>query len=262
MLKKLKKIIQQAGQMALDDYLKAESVIQHKAEIDLVTETDLMLEKFLQKEILKLYPEHHFLIEESDDQLKSVDHLWIIDPLDGTTNFAHRFPFFAISIAYERSGEIILGLVYVPKMQELFWAEKGKGAFLNGEKIKCSSTTQISNALIATGFPYDRWHKGDFYLQEFAAFMKRTQGVRRAGAAAVDLCYTACGRLDGFFEHKLKPWDTAAGCLIVSEAGGRISDYQGNDRHYTADTIIASNGSIHAKMIEILAQAHQVKIGE
>jgi myo-inositol-1(or 4)-monophosphatase len=260
MLEKIKNIIKQAGYLARQDYDKSVSTITHKGNIDLVTETDLKLEQFLKEEILKIYPDHYFLIEESDDQLKSVDHLWIIDPLDGTTNFAHRFPIFAISIAYERYGEVVLGVVYVPKLDELFWAEKGSGAFLNGERITCSTTDKISNSLIATGFPYDRWEKGDFYLQEYAAFMKRSQGIRRAGAAAVDLCYTACGRLDGFFEHKLKPWDTAAGCLIVNEAGGRITDYQGNSRHYSAITIIASNGKIHPEMIEILAQAHQGNI--
>jgi len=153
--------------------------------------------------------------------------------------------------------EIVLAVVYIPFFNELFWAEKNKGAYLNNKEIHISCTKEISQSLIATGFPYDRWQDGNFYIKEYAAFMKRSQGVRRAGAAVIDLCYTACGRLDGFFERKLKPWDTAAGSLIVKEAGGKVSDYSGNGRHYTDSTIIASNQYIHNQMIDILANAHR-----
>jgi myo-inositol-1(or 4)-monophosphatase len=258
-LEQIKQIVKQAGGIALQDYSRASSIVTHKGEIDLVTDTDLKLESFLKDKIMKLFPQHDFLIEETDNQIKSSNNLWIIDPLDGTTNFSHRFPFFAISVAYEKDQEMQLGIVYLPKLDEMFWAEKGKGAYLNGSLILTSRVEEISQSLIATGFPYDRWQKGNYYLQEYSAFMKQCQGVRRAGAAAVDLCYTACGRLDGFFEHKLKPWDTAAGSLIVTEAGGKVSDYLGKKRHYSDATIIASNDLIHNDMINILAASHQEK---
>jgi len=257
MLEIIKRIIKQAGKIALAGYNNSDKIIQHKGTIDIVTETDLKIEDFIRSEILKYYPEHDLLMEETDNQLKKSNHLWIIDPLDGTTNFAHRFPFFAISIAYEEKQILKLAAVYIPFLQELFWAEKDKGAYLNDRKIKVSETVEISQSLIATGFPYDRWQKGDCYLREFAAFMKRSQGVRRAGAAAIDLCYTACGRLDGFFERKLKPWDTAAGSLIIREAGGKVTNYSGNLQHYTDDTIIASNGIIHHNMLNILSRVNQ-----
>jgi myo-inositol-1(or 4)-monophosphatase len=257
MLETIKKIIKQAGKIAIADYNASDKIIHHKGAIDIVTQTDLKIEDFLKSKILKNYPDHDLLMEETDNELKKSNHLWIIDPLDGTTNFAHKFPFFAISIAYEENQIMQLAAVYIPFLQELFWAEKDKGAYLNGRKIQVSETAEINQSLVATGFPYDRWQKGDHYLQEFAAFMKRTQGVRRAGAAAIDLCYTACGRLDGFFERKLKPWDTAAGSLIIREAGGKVTNYSGDLQHYTEDTIIASNGIIHQNMLDILSQVNQ-----
>ncbi|KQC11406.1 MAG: hypothetical protein APR54_10940 [Candidatus Cloacimonas sp. SDB] len=257
MLETIKKIIKQAGKIAIAGYHASSKVIHHKGATDIVTQTDLKIEDFIRSQILQYYPDHDLLMEETDNELKKSNHLWIIDPLDGTTNFAHKFPFFAISIAYEENQIRQLAAVYIPFFQELFWAEKDMGAYLNGRKIQVSETAEISQSLIATGFPYDRWQKGDYYLQEFAAFMKRAQGIRRAGAAAIDLCYTACGRLDGFFERKLKPWDTAAGSLIVREAGGKVTNYSGDLQHYTEDTIIASNGIIHQNMLDILSQVNQ-----
>jgi len=252
-INKLMEIIRTAGAMALEDYYSLATEIEFKGNIDLVTKTDLRIEEYLKQQISSLHPGHDFLIEETDNELKDSNNLWIIDPLDGTTNFSHRFPLFAISIAYEKNKEIILGITYIPYLKELFWAEKGKGAFLNGRKIYTSVTSDISTSLIATGFPYDRWQEGDLYLKEFAAFMKKCQGIRRAGAAVIDLCYTACGRLDGFFERKLKPWDTAAGSLILQEAGGLVTDYSGKPRHYSDSTIIASNKKLHSEMQKILA---------
>jgi len=256
LLELIKKVIKEAGNLAMEDYYSPDVSVTYKGDIDLVTQTDLKIEKFLKESIKSMYPKHDFLIEETDNLLKDSNDLWIIDPLDGTTNFSHKFPFFAISIAYEKNSEVVLAVVYIPFFKELFWAEKDKGSYLNNMKIQVSSTNEISRSLIATGFPYDRWEEGDFYLKEYAAFMKKTQGVRRAGAAVIDLCYTACGRLDGFFEHKLKPWDTAAGSLILKEAGGRITDYSGKERHYTDNTILASNNILHQQMLDILSAAH------
>ncbi|MDP8268906.1 MAG: inositol monophosphatase family protein [Candidatus Tenebribacter davisii] len=204
-------------------YNKTETNIKYKGNIDLVTETDLQCEEFIISSIRNKFPEDAILSEESEVINDGAPIKWIIDPLDGTTNFAHRYPFCAVSIGVEELGIMKYGVVFAPILNELFYAEKGKGAFLNNNSISVSKGTKISTSLIGTGFPYDRWEKGDFYIKEYLAFTKKCQGVRRAGAAAIDLCYVACGRLDGFFERKLKPWDTAAGSLIVSEAGGTVS---------------------------------------
>ena len=244
------------GKILREAFNQSESKIRHKGEIDIVTETDLECEELIVSRIRGKFPADGILTEEQDTVKSASGRRWIIDPLDGTTNFSHRFPFCAVSISLEIDGEIKYGVVYAPILDELFLAEKGKGAFLNEKKIQVSKTDKISNCLVATGFPYDRWQKADFYIKEFLAFTKRTQGVRRAGAAAIDLCYVACGRLDGFFERKLKPWDVAAGNLIIKEAGGKITQFDGADWQITEQTILASNGIIHDEMIGILGRAH------
>ena len=183
-------------------------------------------------------------------------HRWIIDPLDGTTNFAHSYPQFCVSIALERDDEVILGLVYDPLRGECFKAVKGEGATLNGGSIHVSAVKELDKALLATGFPYDQREKADFYLVLFKAFMTRSQGIRRNGSAALDLCYLACGRIDGFWELKLRPWDTAAGTLIVAEAGGRLSDLSGNKFSIWGEETLASNGAIHDEMVNIATTAH------
>ncbi|MBN1949070.1 MAG: inositol monophosphatase [Candidatus Cloacimonetes bacterium] len=252
----LLEIIRKAGDIVREAYLETDSEISHKGDVDLVTECDLASEAFLVSAIRRQFPGHAILTEEQNIISPSSDHLWIIDPLDGTTNFAHRYPFLAVSIAYQMEGSIVAGAVYNPILQELFQAEAGAGAYLNGQPIRVSEKTDLSQALVATGFPYDRWQRGDFYIQEYLAFLKRAQGVRRAGAAAIDLCYVACGRLDGFFERKLHPWDLAAGSFILQEAGGNVTSYERKDWHYTMDTVIASNGLIHHDMQTILASVH------
>lgn len=252
MLEFIKSIAGQAGDIIKAGYQRQKNQVSHKGNIDLVTDIDLKSEDFLVKAIKDKYPSHSIITEEKDNLITESNHRWVIDPLDGTTNFSHHYPFCAVSIALEIDNRVEYAVVYNPIFSELFWSQRGKGAFLNGKKINVSQTVKISNSLVATGFPYDRWEKGDIYIKEFLAFMKRTQGVRRAGAAAIDLCYTAAGRLDGFFERKLKPWDMAAGSLILAEAGGKISRYDGSDWHYNDDTIVASNQKIHNKMIDIL----------
>jgi len=251
------KLASEAGKIIRKGYFSTSVKIQHKGTIDLVTETDLSSEIFIKNEIRRQFPDDLILAEETENIRKSADRIWIIDPLDGTTNFAHKFPVFAVSIGLQIGSEMKFGVVYNPVSNEMFFAEKGKGAFLNEEKISVSATQQISDSLIATGFPYDRWQNGDFYIAEYLAFMKKCQGLRRVGAASLDLCFVASGRLDGFFERKLKPWDMAAGSVILSEAGGKITCFDGNKWNPFDETIVASNGNIHRQMIEILEQAHE-----
>ena len=252
MLEFIKKIALEAGEIIRLAYYKPETHIEYKGDIDILTETDLQCEEHITNRILERFPNDTILTEESKLSIGTTNQKWIIDPLDGTTNFSHRFPFCAVSIGLEINSEIRYGVIFNPIFNELFFAEKNKGSFLNERKIQISDNSEIKNCLIGTGFPYDRWQKGDYYIKQYLAFMKRCQGVRRAGAAAIDLCYVACGRLDGFFENKLRPWDMAAGSLIITEAGGKITQFDGEDWHYSNDTILACNGKIHEKMIEIL----------
>jgi len=257
MLNEIIEIAKKAGEIIKKAYHQKTTNIKYKGDVDLVTETDLMSEKLIIEHVRRYFPEDAIISEERDIINADAKRKWIIDPLDGTTNFSHRYPFCAVSIGVEENNLMKYGVVYNPILNELFFAELGKGAFLNYENIFVSKTDKMSNAIIGTGFPYDRWEKGEFYIQEYLAFTKKCQGVRRAGAAAIDLCYVATGRLDGFFERKLKPWDMAAGSLIVKESGGNISQFNGKNWHFSNDTIIASNSIIHTNMIKILSRAHK-----
>jgi myo-inositol-1(or 4)-monophosphatase len=226
--------------------------IDYKGAIDLVTSVDRESERCIVQVLRGKFPNHSILAEEETSLVSHQDnHRWIIDPLDGTTNFAHSYPHVCVSIALEREGEILLGLVYDPLRRECFRAVKGQGATLNGSPIAVSAVRELDKSLLATGFPYDRRKKADFYLTFFKAFMTRSQAIRRNGSAALDLCYVAYGRIDGFWELKLRPWDTAAGALIVEEAGGRISDFSGNPFSIWGDQTLASNGVIHDEMVSI-----------
>jgi myo-inositol-1(or 4)-monophosphatase len=227
--------------------------IDYKGAIDLVTTIDRETERKIVEVLQRNCPDHAILAEEETDLRRDDnEYRWIIDPLDGTTNFAHGYPQVSISVGLERSGRLILGLVYDPLRRECFRAVKGQGATLNGSPIQISTVNELDKALLATGFPYDHREKTDFYLTFFKAFLTRCQGIRRTGSAALDLCYVACGRIDGFWELKLKPWDTAAGSLILTEAGGRVSDFSGNDFSIWGNETLASNGSIHAEMLRAL----------
>jgi myo-inositol-1(or 4)-monophosphatase len=228
--------------------------ISNKSEIDLVTESDLASERLIIERIRTFYPRHSILAEESgtlnpDDRESAWR--WIIDPLDGTTNYAHGYPCFCVSIALEHKGRLEIGVVYDPIRDEMFSAERGKGASLNGRRINVSRTMNLSTALLCTGFPYDVRERSEF-ARHFASFIMHAQGVRRDGAAALDLAYVAAGRFDGFWEEGLKPWDVAAGALIIEEAGGRLSNYRGEPLDIHTPPVVASNGFIHDQMREVL----------
>jgi myo-inositol-1(or 4)-monophosphatase len=226
--------------------------IEHKGAIDLVTEVDKAAEALLVSGLQKSFPEHDFLAEENDYGTRGASHKWIIDPLDGTTNFAHGFPWFAVSMALEIEDEICLGVVYHSMMDELFCAVKGEGARLNGSRLQVSTREPLHSSLLATGFPYDSASDRENNFAHFANFQMGCRGIRRAGAAALDLAYVAAGRLDGFWESKLKPWDVAAGELLVREAGGRVSSFDGAPYSVYNHRIVASNGLIHEEMLEML----------
>ncbi len=219
--------------------------------IDLVTDVDRACEEAILDVIRSSFPDHAVLAEESG-ALGEHEFLWLVDPLDGTTNFAHGYPHVAVSIALQRRSETILGLVYDPIREEVFVARRGGGAFLNDRALQVSATKSLDSSLLASGFPYDRREHADFYLGFFADCMQRVQGIRRSGSAALDLCYVACGRLDGFWEWKLRPWDTAAAALIVGEAGGQVSDFRGGSFDLYGEQTLASNGRLHTALIEVL----------
>ncbi|MEW5902049.1 MAG: inositol monophosphatase family protein, partial [Acidobacteriota bacterium] len=199
------------------------------------------------------YPGHGFLAEEGLNQTENKEFLWVFDPLDGTTNFAHRFPVFTVSIALEFQKQVVLGVVYDPMRDEMFEAVAGEGATLNDRPIKVSTTSDLNRSLLATGFPYDLRKSGVNNISHFNNFLTRAQALRRCGSAAMDLCYVACGRFDGFWELKLKPWDQASGALIVQEAGGVVTDFDGDAFSIYGQEALASNGLIHQAMIRILA---------
>jgi myo-inositol-1(or 4)-monophosphatase len=225
-----------------------------KGDINLVTEADKKAEKLIAEGIIKSFPTHNILAEEEGRMRKVVsDYLWLIDPLDGTTNFVHGFPVYCVSIALQFKDKIILGVVYDPVKKELFWAQEGRKAYLNGEKISVSKTRRLSRALLATGFSYEFRHASDSNLEHFVKFLYHAQAIRRAGSAALDLCYVASGRLDGFWELGLYPWDTGAGYLIVQQASGRVTDFKGKKFNPFSPRIVASNSLIHNQMIKILS---------
>ncbi|MDH4127881.1 MAG: inositol monophosphatase [Spirochaetota bacterium] len=223
-----------------------------KGDIDLVTSVDKEIEEKVINIILSDHPNHDILAEESVQKEKKSSYRWIIDPLDGTTNFAHNVPHVALSIALERDDKLILGVVYNPMSGELFTAEKGKGAFLNEIRISVSNTPNLLNSLLATGFPYDCHQYAKLYTDELKKIMEKSQGIRRFGVASLDLCFVACGRFDGFWERKLSPWDVAASLLIIDEAGGLTTTFGGKNYALYDDTIIASNKLIHNEIISTL----------
>ncbi len=226
--------------------------IAYKGVVNLVTEMDLYAEKMITSFIKKHFPEHNILAEEKFNWQGDSPYRWIIDPLDGTTNYAHGFPIFCVSIALEKNKEVILGVIYDPMREELFIAEKGKGAKLNGQKIHVSAISKLSSSLLATGFPYDLRESSKNNFDHFRNFALRVHAVRRTGSAALDLCYVAAGRFDGFWEMKLGPWDFAAGSLIVKEAGGKVTDFTGQPLQLNSSHVLASNGKIHQEMISII----------
>lgn len=240
-----------AGQVLMSK-LGMALVVDHKGEVDLVTDADRAAEKIIVDVLRGTFPRHDILAEEADYGAAGSSYRWIVDPLDGTTNFAHGLPWFAVSIALAIDGAIVLGVVYQPYSNELFVAEKGKGATLNGTPIHVSRIAALDGALVATGFPYDRKQSAVNNLDHFSHFQQAAQACRRAGAASLDLANTAAGRIDGYWEMKLKPWDMAAGMLLVEEAGGRVSDFDGAPFDLYGQECLASNGLLHQSMQDIL----------
>lgn len=243
--------VQQTKPIFIHGYHTVKS-IEYKGDTDPVTTVDQAVEEKVTEIILYNYPDHKILAEEGHHLSKSGGYRWIIDPLDGTVNFAHNVPHFALSIGLEQDGEMILGVVYNPITNELFTAEKGKGALLNGSPIKVSTVNDIKKSLISTGFPYDSWTNGDQYTSELNKVLKACQGIRRAGAASLDLCYVACGRYDAFWERQLKPWDVAASLIILSEAGGNYTTMSGKPYSFSEKEFLCSNNKIHNDLVKIL----------
>ncbi len=221
-----------------------------KLDVDIVTEADRASEKHIVERIRAKFPTHSIVAEEGGGRELDSEYRWYVDPLDGTTNFAHSFPAFCVSLGVEKAGEIVAGVVFDPLRDELFTAERGAGAFLNSRPIHVSKVDQLAESLLSTGFPSRKRHQNSnihFYYQTTMA----THGVRRPGSAALDLCYVAAGRIDGFWEFRLSPWDTAAGWLMVHEAGGRIDDMHGNPYGLRSESVLATNGLIHGQLIEL-----------
>jgi len=246
------RVAQEAGRL-LRDRVGTKIDVAHKGAINIVTDVDLASERLIREAIATQYPRHQVLAEEGGLAESSSEYRWVIDPLDGTTNYAHGYPVFCVSIALEYQGETILGVVYDPMRDELFTAERGGGAVLNNRPVRVSTTASLMESLLSTGFPYDIRTSTLTNLDHWANFAMNAQALRRDGAAALDLCYVACGRYDGFWELNLSPWDMAAGGLIVAEAGGRVSDFDGGEFSSYKPEIIASNGLIHDRMVEVIA---------
>ena len=247
------RIAREAGAI-LQDYAERGFQITHKGRIDLVTEADLASEKYIKALIRSHYPSHRILAEESGISGSVDDYCWIINPLDGTTNFSHGFPCYAVAIGVEHNGEMIIGVVYDPTREELFAAERGSGATLNGNKIQISDVDKLELALVVSGFPYDVRERIDEYLPAWRRFLERAQGVRRLGSAAIDMCSVAAGRMDGFWERGLNPWDTAAGWIIIEEAGGRVTKLNGAPFDNYSASLLCSNGKIHDEMLAVLEE--------
>lgn len=244
----------------LQEYAAREFQITHKGRINLVTEADLASEKHIKELIQTSYPTHRILAEESGAShadASASDYCWIIDPLDGTTNFAHGLPSYAVSIGLEHKGKMIAGVIYDPTRNDMFAAERGAGAMLNGERIKVSDVDSLEQSLLVTGFPYDVREKMNVYLPPWRLFLERAQGVRRLGAAAIDIAYVACGRFEGFWENGLHAWDCAAGWVIVEEAGGRVTKFDGSPFELFQPLFLCTNNRIHDQMIEVLREAAQ-----
>ncbi|MBJ3777171.1 inositol monophosphatase family protein [Acuticoccus mangrovi] len=254
---------EKAGRSLARDFGEVENLqVSRKGPADFVSKADMRAEEIVYKELSKARPGYSFLMEESgltkgdDDQ-----HRWIVDPLDGTSNFLHAIPIFAVSIALERQGELVAGVVYNPAMNELYVAERGQGAFLNDRRMRVAARADLADTLIGTGLPFLGHGNHVRALAELQPLMGRVAGIRRAGAAALDLAFVAAGRLDGFWEHELKPWDMAAGIVLVREAGGFVSDGSGGDKMLSTGTVVAGNETVQRallKNVKTVADGHPV----
>ncbi|GMQ30020.1 inositol monophosphatase family protein [Algoriphagus confluentis] len=226
--------------------------VEHKGFNDLVSYVDKEAERMIVERLSSILPEAGFITEEGTNQTLGEKYNWIIDPLDGTTNFIHGIPVFSVSIALMEEQEVIMGVVYEVNRHECFYALKGSGAFCNDTRIHVSGAYNLSASLISTGFPYYNFELIDRYLNSMKALMQKTHGLRRLGSAAVDLCYVATGRTEGFFEYNLNSYDVAAGVIIVQEAGGKVTDFSGGEDYIFGRNVVASNGAIHAEFLGVL----------
>lgn len=250
-----KKLAHDAGTMALDYQKKGFKVKSKGSHTNLVTEADKACEALIIKTIKSNFPEHSILSEESDPIIGKSEYKWIIDPIDGTSNFSRGIPLFSISIAIIKNGKPIIGVVEVPALGESFWAKEGEGAYLGSKRLYVSQTSEIKNSMMATGFPYRRDHpRFAKNMELFKAFYEPSLGVRRFGSAALDLCYVAAGRFDGFWEYDLEPWDIAAGKIILEEAGGMVTNMDGSTLNPKQQNILATNGLVHSEMIKTIAK--------
>lgn len=242
-----------AGNVIMRHLENVESIqFSNKDKNDFVSQVDLEAEAVIIETLRKAYPDYGFLAEESGLQEGKSDYQWIIDPLDGTTNFRHGFPQFSVSIALAKNGQLINGVVYDPVRQELFTAAKGEGAYLDNRRIRVSKQRGLDEALLGTGFPFADMDYVDVYLATFKALMTKTAGIRRPGSAALDLAYVACGRIDGFWEMNLKPWDLAAGALLIKEAGGLVGDFGGGEQYLANGNIIAGNAKVFKELLQTI----------
>lgn len=242
-----------AGHLLLEKFDRNIKVSK-KGDINLVTEADLASEALIIERIKSYHPKHSILAEESGNAVVIGGEnkwKWIIDPLDGTTNYAHGYPCFCVTVALEHEGQIVVGASYDPTRNEMFAAERGRGASLNNKSIRVSKTEQLSESLIVTGFPYDFKSRENF-ARHLTQFLINSRGVRRDGSAAIDMAYVACGRFDGFWEEGLNPWDMAAGVLLIEEAGGQVTGYDGSKFSIYSPPVVASNGLIHSQMLNVL----------
>ena len=252
-----------AGQLLCDLYHQQHSMRLKSSDIDVVTEADIAAERLIVEAIRTRFPDHRILSEEGLGNWQAepggTPWLWLVDPLDGTVNYAHGYPFWGVSLALAEHGQVVTAVTYDPLRDETFWAERHQGAWCNEQRMSISNVTRLRDALVATGFAYKRATLADNNLAEFGAVMPRVQGVRRAGAAVLDMAHLADGRLDGYWEMHLKPWDWAAGWLLIEEAGGIVTDRHGKSWSLGTADIVASNGSLHAGLLKLLQGAHRLR---
>ena len=249
------KIAKEAGAIQMKYFGNISTVEKKSTNIDLLTNADKESEAHIISKIQEQYPEHSILSEEQGELNTDSEYLWVIDPLDGTTNFSHNLPIFAVSIALvHKENKTLCGVVYNPAVDKCFYAEHSKGAFLDGITIKPTSSNTLSKSLLVTGFPYLHDSKYDLSFEIFKTFYDRTRGLRRLGAAALDLCFVAMGRFDGYYEYGLEPWDMCAGALIAQEAGAKCTDWDNSSLPHDGSRILVTNGLIHQEMVDILNQ--------
>lgn len=252
MIEDIIQISKEAGELIRNAFGKAHSIEFKTNELNLVTETDKASEKLITDFIRKKYPSHGILAEEGSEANRSAEYLWVIDPLDGTTNFAHGLPIFSVSIGLQKNGETIAGVVYDVMRDIVYSTKKNNGSFENGRRLQVSKNENLGHSMLVTGFPYDVKDNPDKAYERFIEFLKHARAIRRLGSAAIDFCYVANGVFDGFWEVSLHPWDLCAGKLIVEEAGGLVTDFDGNKIDIYSKRILGTNGSIHQKMIDVM----------